>query len=62
MKLWDLVFTVAIVVIAVWYLYRKFVVNKGCSCGSSCSNAKSGKCTSPSTDDNRNSCNCQDGE
>ncbi len=44
MKLWDFFFTGAIVAIAVWYLYRKLVVNKGCSCGSSSSCAgKTGK-------------------
>ena len=43
MELWDILVTGAIVVIAVWYLYRKIVVNKGCSCGSSSCAAKTGK-------------------
>jgi len=44
MELWDILVTGAIVVIAVWYLYRKIVVSKGCSCGtsSSCA-AKTGR-------------------
>jgi len=40
MQLWDYLISGVIVSIAVWYLYRKFVVNKGCTCGSSSSCAR----------------------
>jgi len=41
MKLWDLLLTGTIVAIAVWYLYRRFTANRGCTCGSSsCCSAK----------------------
>jgi len=36
MQLLDLLLTGAVLAVALWYLYRKFVVRKGCSCGSSC--------------------------
>ena len=41
MQIWDIIATGAIVVVAVWYLYRKFVVSKGCSCANSCSGCSS---------------------
>ena len=43
MELWDILVTGAIVVIAVWYLYRKIAGGKWCSCGSSTCAAKKGK-------------------
>ncbi len=42
MKFWDILLTGTVVAVAVWYLYRKFVVSKGCSCGSGCCSNKSG--------------------
>lgn len=40
MAYWDLLLTGGIVFVAVLYLYRVFLVKKGCSCGSSsCSSA-----------------------
>lgn len=49
MKLWDILLTGTIVVGAIYYLYRKIIVNKGCSCGSSCSQ-KPGSCHSKKKD------------
>jgi hypothetical protein len=41
MAYWDVVLTGVIVVVAVLYLYRVFIVKKGCSCGSSsCSSTR----------------------
>ena len=33
MQLWDILLTGGVVALAVWYLYRKFVIQGGCSCG-----------------------------
>lgn len=42
MEILDYLLTGAIVVVALWYLYRKIVVNKGCGCGaSSCGSGNS---------------------
>ncbi len=35
MEILDYLLTGGVVAVAFWYLYRKFVVSKGCSCGSS---------------------------
>ncbi len=43
MALWDLLLTGIIVAVAVWYLYRKLVVQKGCSCGSGCRGSQAAK-------------------
>lgn len=51
MKLWDVALTGGIVVIAVWYLYRKLVVNRGCTCSSSSScAAKTKSCCAQNND------------
>ena len=36
MNYWDFFLTGAIIIGAVWFLYRTFVVKKGCTCGTSC--------------------------
>ncbi len=43
MELLDIVITAAIVLVALWYLYRKIIVTRGCSCDSSSSCAKKEK-------------------
>lgn len=35
MEYLNILIPLAIVAVAVWYLYRKIIVTKGCSCGSS---------------------------
>jgi hypothetical protein len=35
MELLNILIPLAVVAVAVWYLYRKIIVRKGCSCGSS---------------------------
>lgn len=37
MEILDYIIMGAIVIAALWYLYRKLVVNRGCTCGSPCS-------------------------
>lgn len=34
MDIFDLLLTGGVVAVALWYLYRKLVRQKGCSCGS----------------------------
>ncbi|MBM9538722.1 hypothetical protein [Desulfobulbus alkaliphilus] len=37
MQFWDYLLTGAALAIAVWYLYRRIVASRGCSCGCSAS-------------------------
>jgi len=37
MTILDIAITVLAVGISLWYLYRRIIVNRGCTCGSSCS-------------------------
>ncbi len=44
MEIGEIIIALGAFGLALWYLYRKFVVTKGCSCGNkSCSSASSGK-------------------
>ncbi len=44
MHLWEILMSLGVFCLALWYLYRKFVATGGCSCGGSCSEAGKAGC------------------